>query len=592
MTAKHFVTDHAALVDGSCNAVVAQNPALKYDSTYKGCGSGHEPAHAGYVGNGMLDAAVAGSIFASPNVRQIIRGLQHIASPAGSLVIVKNYTGDKLNFGLACEQYRAMTGQAIETVLVGDDVSIPRSSGLKVGRRGLAGTVLVEKIAGAAAAENRSLEEVSKIARHVANNVGTIGSSLDFCSVPGQAPQQLPAEEVELGMGIHNEPGAQRLSPVPDIEKLVDTMLGYILNQSDAERAFLSFNKDAKDKKVVLLVNNLGGLSVIELQTVVHVTLTQLKKTHGIIPVRIYSGTFLSSLDGPGFSLTLLNIEDKPDSPKSQDLVQLLDAPAATLGWTTTVAQEAPSTTEEAIVDDVVLDLSKVHPIPCDGKVLAEVIKKIHEDVAATEPEITRLDTLMGDGDCGTTLLAGAQAVLASISQDSVSDLSLTLVKASSAIQEAMGGTSGVLYGIFFSAFATAIQELHRDGQVLSLDLLAQGAARALETLERYTAARVGSRTLMDALIPYVQQLSEPTKGATTAEVLEAAQKAAAAGSEATKTMQSNFGRSAYVGAGEKGNDPTYGLPDPGACGVVAIVGAIAKVFSEQGGFQGATRLH
>lgn len=282
----------------------------------------------------MLDAAVCGAVFASPNVTQILQGLQYIKSSAGILVIVKNYTGDKLNFGLAVEEFRAKTAIPIRTVTVGDDVAVPRSRGLNVGRRGLAGTVFVHKIAGSASERGYSLDAVAKVSQHVANNLATIGVSLDHASVPGQSVlTSLGAGDIELGMGIHNEPGVKILSPQPDLTSLVDSMLSHILDQEDQERAFVDFGLDLSQAKVVLLVNNLGGLSVLELSAASSTVLRRLASQYGIKPLRFYSGTFLTSLDGPGFSITLLNVKETPGGQKTEEILSLLDDNDDSLAW-------------------------------------------------------------------------------------------------------------------------------------------------------------------------------------------------------------------------------------------------------------------
>lgn len=291
-------------------------------------GSGHEPAHAGYVGKGMLDAAVCGAIFASPNVSQIIQGLQHITNPAGILVIVKNYAGDKLNFGLAVEEFCAKTGTPVHTILVADDVAVSRSRGAKVGRRGLAGTVFVHKVAGSACQQGKSLSEVASLAQYVADNLATIGVALDHCSVPGQKVTRLKADEVEVGMGIHNEPGVESLSPQPSLTLLVDRMLACILDKSDQERAFVDFGSEASQANVALLVNNLGGLSTLEIQAISHSILERLGQQHQIRPVRCYFGTYLSSLDGPGFSMTLLNL-----GARAEEILAHLDDNTTVTAW-------------------------------------------------------------------------------------------------------------------------------------------------------------------------------------------------------------------------------------------------------------------
>lgn len=326
---------------------------MKFDLTLPG-GSSHEPAHAAYVGDGMLDAAVCGAVFASPGVQQILQGLEHVSSPHGTLMIVKNYTGDKLNFGLAAEVYQATGKHRVEMVVVQDDVSVPRSRNQKVGRRGLAGTVLVHKVAGAAASAGSSLTQIAKLAQYVADNTATIGASLDHCTPPGQNETiSLPRNEIELGMGIHNEPGTRKLSPQPDIITLVDSMLEHLLSLTDPERAYLDIRISPRKLPVALLVNNLGGLSVLEMHAVSHVVISRLEVTYQIRPQRIYVGAYLTSLNGPGFSISLLNLETKAGGPEPSYLLSLLDAPAQCVGWQPNLANMS------------------IHQLPIDSRVVS-----------------------------------------------------------------------------------------------------------------------------------------------------------------------------------------------------------------------------
>jgi len=233
-----------------------------------GGGAGHEPAHAAYVGQGLLTAAVSGFIFASPSVAQILRSIVRVGGEAGTILIIKNYTGDIFHFNLAAEKARAIHGLKVEVIVVGDDVSVGRKKGGKVGRRGLAGTVLVHKVLGAVSqSSGRSFKEILEIGKSVAENLVTVGVSLGHVHIPGRPvhDQILREDQVEIGMGIHNEPGCQILRPQPNLDSILEIMLNQLLDTADEDRAFVNF---ARAEKVVLLVNNLGGLSVLELSAI------------------------------------------------------------------------------------------------------------------------------------------------------------------------------------------------------------------------------------------------------------------------------------------------------------------------------------
>jgi len=217
------------------------------------------------VGEGLLTAAVSGFIFASPNVSQIVNTISRVGGAAGTILIIKNYTGDIFHFHLAAEKARANYGLKVEIIVVGDDVSVGRERSGKVGRRGLAGTVLVHKILGAMSKKpGVTLEEVTKMGRLVASNLVTVGASLGHVHIPGREVQSGHSDsdngQLELGMGIHNESGCRILNPQPDLPTLIDMMLD--LNMNDPDRSFVDM---ADAEEVVLLVNNLGSVSVLEL---------------------------------------------------------------------------------------------------------------------------------------------------------------------------------------------------------------------------------------------------------------------------------------------------------------------------------------
>jgi dihydroxyacetone kinase len=228
-----------------------------------GGGAGHEPAHAGYVGNGMLTAAVSGSVFASPSVAQILSAITRVAGPAGVLLIIKNYTGDVFHFRLAAEKARVALGIPVEVLTVGDDISVGRRKSGKVGRRGLAGTVLVHKILGTCSRDtDADISRLLELGNEVVRNLVTAGVSLEHVQIPGRdaAPVSV-GDQVELGMGIHNEPGCLLINPRPPLADIINMMLDQLLDTKDEDRAYVDF---ADAQHVALMVNNLGGLSPLE----------------------------------------------------------------------------------------------------------------------------------------------------------------------------------------------------------------------------------------------------------------------------------------------------------------------------------------
>jgi dihydroxyacetone kinase len=303
----------------------------------------------------MLTAAVSGWVFASPSVKQIVSGISRIASSSGVLLIIKNYTGDIFHFHLAAEKARVSLGIPVEVLVVGDDVAVGRKKSGKVGRRGLAGTVLVHKILGARSTEpGVSLSEILALGKQVADNLVTVGASLEHVQVPGRTrPAEASNDQVEVGMGIHNETGSQVLKPRPSLRSLIDLMLNQLLDPNDNDRSYVDFSNA---EQVILLVNNLGGLSEIEIGGITLNVVKQLGMLliswlyvrnvrrvadkwlavalRHILPARVLSGTYMTSLNGLGFSITLLKA--------TTSMLQYIDAPTDTRGWTKAVVPHEP----------------------------------------------------------------------------------------------------------------------------------------------------------------------------------------------------------------------------------------------------------
>ena len=277
-----------------------------------GGGSGHEPAHAGYVGAGMLDGAVAGTVFTSPTPDQVLEGIKAVATEQGVLCIVKNYTGDIMNFEMAVEM-AADEGIKADYVVVNDDVAV-RDSLYTTGRRGVAGSVFVHKLAGAKAEQGASLADVKGVAEKVVANVRSMGMAIEPCTVPaaGKPGFELADDEMEIGIGIHGEPGTHRekLRPANEIAKmLIDEILSDL---------------DYKGRDVVVMVNGMGGTPLMELYIVNNFVQDYLKE-QGVHVYDTMVGNYMTSIEMAGFSLTLLRLDD--------DMKALYDAPADTLAW-------------------------------------------------------------------------------------------------------------------------------------------------------------------------------------------------------------------------------------------------------------------
>lgn len=513
-----------------------------------GGGSGHEPAHGGYVGAGMLSAAVCGEVFTSPSTDAVLEAIRATAGPNGALLIVKNYTGDRLNFGLAAEMARA-EGIPVETVTVADDVSL-RGRTERHQRRGIAGTVLVHKIAGAAAAEGASLDKVAAIGREAAANLGTMGVALDGCTLPGaeKAGFSLGEDEIELGLGIHGEKGVERTVPMR-AKELTETLLSNIVEDLGIKSG----------ERVALLVNGLGATPEMELAIVLRDAFESLNR-RDIVVERAWAGTFLSALNMPGCSISLLRLDDKR--------LALLDAATEARAWpgAGTINRHiripiAPTTADtEAVVDGRYQGDLQHWP-----RKLKPAMDAVAHALLANEAILTDLDSKAGDGDLGNSMKRAAEAILAVPSEVFVTP-DKALATLATALRRAIAGSSGPFYA---TALVRASRRLADRSNPTAQDWAAalRGAAEAISELG---GAKAGDRTMLDALVPAATAFESGLEsGLDAAKAWEAAVSAAASGAQATAQMTPRAGRASYLG------ERAIGSPDGGAVAVACWLSAL-----------------
>lgn len=294
------------------NVVVRAEKKQGKVALISGGGSGHEPAHGGYVGKGMLDCAVAGAVFTSPTPDMIYEGIKAVDAGCGVLMIVKNYTGDVMNFEMAAEMAQ-MDGIQVKQVVVNDDVAV-KDSLYTIGRRGVAGTVFVHKIAGAKAELGASLDEVQAVAQKVIDNVRTMGAAIRPCTVPaaGKPGFELAEDEMEIGIGIHGEPGTHR-EKIKPADAIVDQLLEQILG-----------DLDYKGQEVAVMINGSGATPLMEL-FILNNHVSDVLKEMGIRVYRTFVGEYMTSLEMEGFSISLLRLDE--------EMKELLTAPADTPAW-------------------------------------------------------------------------------------------------------------------------------------------------------------------------------------------------------------------------------------------------------------------
>jgi len=522
-------------------------PAQRAVAIISGGGSGHEPAHAGFVGKGLLTAAVAGDVFTSPSTDAVLAALVAVAGPAGAVLIVKNYTGDRLNFGLAAELARGQ-GIPTEVVIVADDVSL--SNTVEKGRRrGIAGTILIHKIAGAAAASGLAVGDVARLAREAAANLGSMGVALGSCTLPavGRPGFSLGDDEIEVGLGIHGEAGVERRK-IQSADCLVEAMLGKIVEDlalKDGER-------------VALLVNGLGATPPMELSIVTRAALSWLARS-ALDVQRAWAGTFLSALDMPGCSLSLLRVDD--------DRLALLDAEAESGAWpgkgflnrnNTVIGTGSTSENSQVPIET---SLSE------DAKRMRQLALVAAQALIEAEALLTDLDSRAGDGDLGSSMARGATAIRNLPDADWKSP-SIALAAMGNALRRAIGGSSGPFYATGLLRASRRLSD--RDAPTLSD--WTEAFMLAVEAISELGGAVPGDRTMLDALYPAAKALIAAQSAGQPAEAALAVCFAAAQeGAEATKTMQPKLGRASYLG------ERAVGVPDGGAVAVTVWLGALAK---------------
>jgi ATP-dependent dihydroxyacetone kinase len=507
-----------------------------------GGGSGHEPAHAGYVGAGMLHAAVTGDVFTSPSVDAVLAAIRAVTGPPGALLIIKNYTGDRLNFGLAAELARA-DGIAVETVIVADDVAL-RDTVEPARRRGIAGTILVHKVAGAAAAAGLPLREVAQEARTTAAALGTMGVALGPCTVPasGRPGFTLGDDEIELGLGIHGERGVERTT-LRHADSLVDTILETIL----ADRGL------GRGDKVALLVNGLGGTPPMELAVVARRALASLRERR-LTVVRAWSGNLLTALEMPGMSLTVLPVDDAR--------LKRLDAPTRAPAW--------PGGGQIASTRAIVRS-SRAAPEPVLARApspSSEVIRRSALAAAAAleqaEAHLTELDAAAGDGDLGASMNRGAEAIRALPEAAWASPPAVVLTRIADALRRAIAGSSGPFYATALLRAAQTLPEMPGGAD------WAAALTAGVDAIAELGGAKPGDRTMIDALRPAAIAFTAGlAAGRSATEAWTEAVAAAQEGVAATARMHPKLGRASYLG------DRAIGTVDAGAAAVAIWMSAI-----------------
>ncbi|XP_034253977.1 PTS-dependent dihydroxyacetone kinase 1, dihydroxyacetone-binding subunit DhaK-like [Thrips palmi] len=549
-------------------AVTLRSEAGDTVGLVSGGGAGHEPFCAGFVGTGMLAAAVSGSVFASPPATHVQRALADVASrhKGGVLLVIPNYTGDCLNFGLASEWARR-DGVQVESVIVDDDCSLLESGkGSSTGSRGMCGLIFVYKIAGQLASEGLPLKKVAEVAKRVVDSTATMGLAIRSCILPGsiQPLLNLAPGSVELGVGVHGEAGLKTV-PMAPASELISQILDPI------QRTL----KLQKGEKVAVLVNNLGGLSQLEQYVAVKVIHEKIV-SWGVEIVRLYAAPLMTSLETSGVQVSILRLTDA-------DWLRCLDAPSSAPAWPGRPSSIPPTKGSRSCesASQVKKEESKNLGPELEHS-LAEILKSALEaaamDLIHHADKMNELDSGCGDGDCGSTLARLAKALITELPNLQVKHPAQLLLQLANLASVIMGGTSGAVYGLLFSAASSQLSKVKCIKDTISLlEHLATSWEEGLQGIMRHSKARQGDRTMLDALIPACQEFRKAvSKGTDGLAAFEAAVSAAKQGCADTAKMFAKVGRASYV------NESHLSNVDAGAYGVVVWLESLLKTFCKK----------
>lgn len=583
---KKIMNKPETLVREMCNGLVLAHPELAFDPKYKviskkeinqgkvtlisGGGSGHEPAHAGFVGTGMLDAAVCGDVFASPSQIQVYQAIRSSASDKGTLLIIKNYSGDIMNFKNAAH-LAGEDGIEVDYVKVDDDIAVEDSL-YTVGRRGVAGTVLVHKVAGAAAEAGLSMPEVKEAAQHAINHVRSIGFAFTSCTVPakGTPTFQIEDGEMEYGVGIHGEPGIRREKAVP-ADELAQRMVTSLLDNLELD--------DASEAEVAVLINGFGGAPLQELYLLNNSVTRELTARNKRV-FKGFVGNYMTSIDMAGASVTIMKL----DETLKKWLSAPCDTPALSVkgafepvNYTEVIPQEkSEGTVSYKNNTDAAAAVIKNNRLSLQN--IVYLIDQMSEVIIENEVPFCELDAHAGDGDFGMSVAKGFKQLKSEwndLLTHHLRDIGDFLDACSMIIMEHCGGASGPIWGSAFRAaskYAGQRQEL----SVHEVAEMMQAVVKGIQDTGERSFGRgavVGDKTLIDALVPFADawtQCGDQGEDMKTAAIKAA--EAAVLGAQKTADIVARMGRAGTVG------ERSIGYPDAGAYALGVIFTELAKV--------------
>lgn len=579
---KKIINHPETVVDEMCEGISLAHPELELSRKYRfirrkhinrnkvslisGGGSGHEPAHAGFVGTGMLDAAVCGDVFASPSQIQVYQALKETRSEKGALLIIKNYSGDVMNFKNAAFLAEE-DGITVDYVKVDDDIAV-QDSLYTVGRRGVAGTVLVHKAAGAAAEAGGSLEEVKAAAQLAADHTKSIGFALSSCTVPakGTPTFEIGEGEMEYGVGIHGEPGIRREKTVSADE----------LAQRTVEALFQELEIGGGEE-ITLLVNGFGSTPLMELY-VLNRAVRRVIHEKGVTVYRSFVGNYMTSIDMLGASVTVMKMNDQLKElidAKSGAPAFRVDGAAGETSYEDIAAGGSRERTDGTAAGDFADSVIQGEKITLNNMIF--LVDKMRECIIRNEIPFCELDSYAGDGDFGMSVAKGFRRLRrewGEILRNHTSGMGDFLEACSMVIMEHCGGASGPIWGSAFRAAGKCVKDATELDIAGFADMLQAAVDGIQKTGERSfgRGAKVGDKTLIDALVPCADMWSKCAGEKTPLkEAFAKGAKAAVDGAEATKEIVARMGRAGTVG------ERSIGYPDAGAHALGVIFTEIAK---------------
>lgn len=585
---KKIMNRSETMVPEMCAGIALAYPELEFVKRYKiikkreqnadkvslisGGGSGHEPAHAGFVGKGMLDAAVCGDIFASPSQIQIYQAIKETAGNAGTLMIIKNYSGDMMNFKNAA-RLAEEDGISVEYVKVDDDIAV-QDSLYTVGSRGVAGTVLVHKVAGAAAEKGYSLKQVKAYAENAVLNTRSIGFAFTSCTVPakGTPTFSIAENEIEYGVGIHGEPGVSREAMMTADE------LSKRMTDSLVKELGLSENDE-----VTVLVNGFGGTPLQELYLFLNST-AKILDEYKIKIYRSFAGNYMTSIDMSGASLTFMKMNSELKSLLDAES----DAPAFKVNGPVLPRNYEPfipayhTQSENTDQKNHTKGSAKVRQEILTVDNMIFIVDTMSECIIKNEVPFCELDAYAGDGDFGMSVSKGFRQLRREwndILEEKVCDIGEFLDACSLIIMECCGGASGPIWGSAFRAAGKAA----KGKQKLTAEefaVLLQEVVTGIQKTGEYSFGRgavVGDKTLIDALVPCADVWTENAGNKTLKELFQLSAGAAVNGAKMTEKIVARMGRAGTVGK------RSIGYPDAGAFALGVIFSKIADalIFEE-----------